>query len=120
MAQLHERFQGDSAIVNRFTLLLPKVFNRASFVEIEELKTIQFFSSRGVTVTALETELLRWESYWQLQEENKRPGNVIETLRVASDLVTYPTLHGHLVKIICNYPHHNCHSRTLIQQPQVH
>ena len=32
------------------------------------------------------------ESYWQRQEENKRPGNVIETLRVASDLDTYPTL----------------------------
>ena len=29
-------FQGDSAIVNR-SLLLPKLCNRASFIEIEEL-----------------------------------------------------------------------------------
>ena len=36
MAQLRERFQGDLAIVNR-SLLLPKLCNRASFIEIEEL-----------------------------------------------------------------------------------
>ena len=56
MAQLHERFQGDSAIVNRFTLLLPKFCNRASILEAEELT--QLYSSylhEGVTVTVLET-----------------------------------------------------------------
>ena len=85
MAQLHERFQGDSAIVDRFTLLLPNFCNRATFIEIKELPhPYSSFLPERVTVTALETELLRWESYWQLQEENKRPGNVIETLRVAS------------------------------------
>ena len=36
MAQLRERFQGDSATVNR-SLLLSKLCNRASFIEIEEL-----------------------------------------------------------------------------------
>ena len=36
MTQLRERFQGDSAVVNR-SLLLPKMCNRASFIEIEEL-----------------------------------------------------------------------------------
>ena len=43
MAQLHERFQGDSAIVNRFTLLLPKLCSRASIVAVEELA--QLYSS---------------------------------------------------------------------------
>jgi hypothetical protein len=45
MAQLHERFLGDSAIVNQFTLLLPKFCNRVSIVEVEELT--QLFSCRG-------------------------------------------------------------------------
>jgi hAT family C-terminal dimerisation region len=93
IAQLHERFQGDSAIVNRFTLLLPKFRNRASISEVEELAQLySSFLPEGVTVTALETELLRWKSYWQRQDENKRPVNVREALRVASDLGTYPTL----------------------------
>ena len=94
MAQLHERFQGDSAIVNRFTRLLPKFCDRASILEAEELTQLySSFLQEGVTVTVLETELLRWKSYWQRQEENKRPGNVVEALRVASDLLdTYPTL----------------------------
>ena len=93
MAQLHERFQGDSAIVNRFTRLLPKFCDRASILEAEELTQLySSFLHESVTVTVLETELLRWKSYWQRQEENKRPGNVMEALRVASDLGTYPTL----------------------------
>jgi hypothetical protein len=91
MAQLHDRFQGDSAIVNRFILLLPKCCNRASIVEVEELTQL-YGSFLPDGVTALETELLRWKSYWQRREENKRPGNVMEALRVASDLGTYPTL----------------------------
>jgi hypothetical protein len=93
MAQLHERFHGDSAIVNCFTLLLPKLCNRASILGAEELT--QLYSSlfhEGVTATVLETELLHGKSYWQRQEDNKRPGNVMEALRVASDLGTYPTL----------------------------
>ena len=104
MAQLRERFQGDSAIVNR-SLLQLKFCNRASFIEIEELPQpySSFFPSVRVTVTALETEQLRWKSYWQ------RP-----------DLGTYPTLVILIVKIIRNSPHHNCNCRTLIQEPQVH
>ena len=63
MAQLHERFQGDSAIVNRFILLLPKC-NRASIVEVEELTQL-YGSFLPDGVTAVETELLLWNSYWQ-------------------------------------------------------
>jgi hypothetical protein len=94
MAQLHERFQGDSAIVNRYTLLLPKFCNRASINEVEELTQLySSFLPEGVTLTGLETEFLRWKSYWQRQDENKRPNvTCMEDLRVASDLGTYPTL----------------------------
>jgi hypothetical protein len=70
MAQLHERFQGNSAFVNRFTLLLPTFCNRASILEAEELTQLySSFLHEGVTVTVLETELLRWKSYWQRQGE---------------------------------------------------
>jgi hAT family C-terminal dimerisation region len=94
MAQLHERFLGDSAIANRSTLLLPKFCNRAAIVEVEELTrtTVQFFSSRECHSHCFETELLRLKSYWQRQDENKRPVHVMEALRITSDLGTYPTL----------------------------
>ena len=79
-------------------LSLGSPFCRNNFVivhhllKLNNLKLNSSFLPESVTVTALKTELLRWESYWQRQEVNKRPGNVIETLRVASDLDTYPTL----------------------------
>ena len=66
-------------------------------------RTVLFFQSVRVTVTALETEQMRWKSYWQ-----------------RLDLGTYPTLVILIVKIIRNNPHHICNCRTLIQEPQVH
>ena len=38
MAQLHELYRGDSAIVNRLTLLWPEFSSLASIVSVEELK----------------------------------------------------------------------------------
>ena len=46
-AQLHKRFHGYLAIVNRFALRLPQFCNSASFVEVRELTQhvgLQFFS----------------------------------------------------------------------------
>ena len=41
---------------------------------------------------AVEMELMRWKCYWQRQPEDKRPSNVLDTLQIASDLGTYPSL----------------------------
>jgi hypothetical protein len=77
LAQLSERFQGGSAIVSKFSLLLPSYCCNATISgsDIHTLTKLYYaFLPSEITV---ETELLRWKSYWQRQPDEKRPDNVI-------------------------------------------
>ena len=92
MTQLRERFQGDSAIVNR-PLLLPKLCNLHHLLKLKNFhnRTVLFFSSVSVTVYALETEQLRWKSYWQRQDLGTYPALVILLRLFATTLITTTT-----------------------------
>jgi hAT family C-terminal dimerisation region len=63
--------------------------------------------------SALEMELLRWKSYWQRPDENKRPVNV------TSDLGTHPTL-TILLRIFATIPITTATAERSFSNPEVH
>jgi hypothetical protein len=92
--QLHERFQSHAQIAYRLSCLLPSLCEKCTFVDVEE--AVKFYchyltESDGLLTT--QTEFLRWKAYWARQPATvNRPDNVIDALRVASDLGTYPNI----------------------------
>lgn len=92
MTQLSERFQGGSAIASRFSILLPSYCCNATISKIDIHTLIKLYDAFLPSDVAVETELLRWTSYWQRQPDEKRPDNVMDALCIASELGTYPSL----------------------------
>jgi len=66
---------------------------KSTFGDIEEAKFYAGYLAEADALLATRTEYLRWQSYWMRQPAAvSRPDNVIDSLRVASDLGTYPNL----------------------------
>lgn len=91
--QLQERFQSHAQIAYRLDCLLPVLCEKSTFGDIEEAKFYAGYLAEADALLATRTEYLRWQSYWMRQPAAvSRPDNVIDSLRVASDLGTYPNL----------------------------
>ena len=90
--QMTERFTDRSVNVYIVGAVIPAFIDKCSFLDLEP--AAQFFSQLlpGDTV-ALKIEFMRWQAYWARQPAtDKRPDNMLDALRTACDLGTYPML----------------------------
>ena len=104
IAQLNERFTRHAATACQLSALLPAFLSRGKFEDIEPAAKLysKFLPDGGLV--ALQTQYMRWQHYWERQLPTvKRPDSVLEALRVAAELETYPAV-SVLLRIFATLP----------------
>lgn len=92
LAQLKERFNRHSSTAFGISAVLPSLLDTANFSDVEQAAAVFSHLLPGDGV-ALKVEYMRWKAYWDRQPQAvKRPETVLQALRTASTLGTYPVL----------------------------
>ena len=61
------------------------------------------FLHDGTSDDDVEIEFMRWQQYWARHEPHERPGNVLDALKVSTELGTFPAVSTPL-KIVATLP----------------
>jgi len=90
LEQLRERFTAHTATAEGLSSLLPACVIDA---KINNLRTAaeeayECFLREGTE--CFEAELKHWKAYWARHPSDRRPGNVLDPLKTARQLGTYP------------------------------
>lgn len=104
LSQLAERFAEKSSVAYLLSALLPAYVIDISFDAVTKAASHYEDFLPGDGLTAARTELMRWQNYWQRQPADvRRPDSVLDALKVADDLGTYPAL-SILLRIYATLP----------------
>jgi len=104
LVQLDERFTRHAATACQLSVILPAFLNSGKFEDIVPAVELysQFLPDGGLI--PVQTEYMRWQQYWQRKPATvKRPDSVVEALRVAAELGTYPSI-SILLQIFATLP----------------
>ena len=91
LSQLEERFRNHAGRALQLSVLLPSFCDRHDFAAIEPAAR-SYSPVLPEEFLALQTEFLRWKAYWQRQPVDERPSRVVDALRIATALGTYPVI----------------------------
>ena len=88
LEQLHEMFTAHPASVYGLSNLLSAYVINADISNLRAAAEVyEWFLPEGAE--CFESELMRWKAYWARQPSDCRPGNVLNALKVATQLRTY-------------------------------
>jgi hypothetical protein len=99
---LRERFQSASAKALSLSALIPAFCTDAPFENLRETINMYAHFLPG-NVDSIETEYLRWQSHWRRHAVHQRPTVVLEALKSAVSLSTYPCI-DILLRIFATLP----------------
>jgi hypothetical protein len=102
--QMRERFKQHHNQSLQLVSLMPALCDKRSFNDIKD--GVTFYASLLPCGTdAVEAEFLRWQHYWTRNEkpDAEKPSSVVEALRVANQLCTYPAI-STLLRIFATLP----------------
>ena len=105
LEQLNERFSNKQVDAAKLQILLPCKSLESNFDLLKN--SVVFYSAfLDDNVEAVESEFLRWKSYWQRRKNENDvciPNNVLDALTEAKKLATFPNL-TILLQILATLP----------------
>ena len=90
LEQLRERFTAHTATAYCLSSLLPACVIDADISNLITAAEEEYECFLPEGAECFEAELMRWKAYWARQPSDRCPGNVLDALKTARQLGTYP------------------------------